>query len=75
MREPYQIFLQEFADALVHHDHFCIVIHRFMQLFKETNSVDCKKDSARPTIRNGENVEAVSRFTAESWFYLSGSVN
>lgn len=51
MRDAYQDFAKEFAEILVPYDHFFTVIRRFVQLFIETDSVDCMVDLRLETKR------------------------
>lgn len=65
IRDAYQDFALEFPDIAIPYDHFCTSIRRFVQLFRETGSVDRKKGSGRPSIRSEENVEAVRQLVEE----------
>lgn len=47
------------------YDYFCTAFRRFVQLLKETGSINRKKISGRSRIRNKRNIEAVRQLVEE----------
>ncbi|KAJ8947053.1 hypothetical protein NQ318_019946, partial [Aromia moschata] len=62
----YEGFREVFPDAVIHFDYFSRSVKRFLNLYRQTGSVNWKQGSGRPTITTEENVEMVRQVITDN---------